>query len=54
MHDHERDLVDAPMPLDVTNERLQGYALGCLEGGCGMLAGAAVLLALIVLAILFA
>ncbi|MFN8616747.1 MAG: hypothetical protein U0837_06590 [Dehalococcoidia bacterium] len=49
----DRDLSSEPIRFNETEERLQGYALGCFEG-CGLLAGGSILLVLIVLAILFA
>lgn len=47
------NLTNEPIRFSETEERLQGYALGCFKG-CGFLAGGSILLVLIVLAILFA
>ncbi len=48
----DHDYLNEPVRFSETDERLQGYALGCFEG-CGMLAGGGLILVLMVLAILF-
>lgn len=48
----DRDLTSEPIPFRETDERLQGYALGCLQS-CTSIVALAALLVLVVLAILF-